>query len=275
MRKGFSAVQKFVMVLVAAGLVLTGFGAAAVAQSAGVNFLPLASVTAQAQSDDDGQAALDLLLTQAEVRTFLDARPGWRADTYQEDDTSTVWHVDLYTVDDEWTGYGVVDLGSGAILEWFVPRELSPEEYQAGQARIEFFIAHDPEFAARLGTPELWYHEVYFEVWEQAWFAYFTYGIDTFVAKFWADENDVYLDDFYDPNVLDALAQEEADRNRAVELAWQADTIDQALAGVDNWRTYVEHQGDARYSVEFVTPDGELFYALVDIATGEVLETQP
>jgi hypothetical protein len=60
-----------------------------------------------------------------------------------------------------------------------------------------------------------------------------------------------------------------------IEIAYGADGIDAALAGFDAWRTYVEDQGQGRYTVAFVNGDRTLLAVLVDIGTGAVLSQQP
>ena len=66
-------------------------------------------------------------------------------------------------------------------------------------------------------------------------------------------------------------------RNKAIELAWQAEGVDEALFGDDEdveWETFVAHVGGGQYGVSFATADKQLFFALVDIDSEEILESE-
>jgi hypothetical protein len=257
--------------LAPAARVARGFGQ----DAAGNVFLPSVAVARPAQQPQHDEArAIQLLAALPDVAQHLAVYPGWRADAYQEEGSDTIWNVDFYQ-EDEWLGWGKVDLASDTVLDHFVPRELSPEEFAAGQALVETFIKHDPEIRARLAEPSLWGHDTSYNRWDTQWQVWYWYGIDALVANLNIYDGTVYLDSLEDPNQLDAAERAEADRNRAVELAYGAQGVDQALAGFDDWRTYVEEQGGARYTVSFVSGAQTRFAALVDIAQGTVVETRP
>jgi hypothetical protein len=242
-------------------------------------FLPsLANGNTSAAPDpqSDEERAIAILVQHPRVARYLEGYPGWRAEAYREEGSSTVWNIDLYQ-GDEWIGWGKVDLQAGEVVDQYVPADLPPEEFAAGKEKIEKFLVYDPEVKARLGEPSLWGHEVAWNRWDQQWQVWYWYGIDALVAIVSIDENsgNVYLDSMRDANELKAEDKAEADRNRAIELAYGADGIDQALAGFDAWRTYVEDQGQGRYTVAFVNGDRTLLGVLVDIVAGAVLATQP
>jgi hypothetical protein len=230
------------------------------------------------QQDDrtDEERAIGILVQQPKVARHLASYAGWRAEADLDEGSETVWNIDLYK-GDEWIGWGKVDLSAGEVVDYYVPLDLTPEEFAAGKEKIEKFLTYDPEVKARLGEPSLWGHEVAWNRWDQQWQAWYWYGIDALVVVVTIDETTgtVYLDAIHDANDLEAEDKAEADRNRAIEIAYGADGIDDALAGFDAWRTYVEDQGQGRYTVAFVNGDRTLLAVLVDIVQGIVLGTQP
>jgi hypothetical protein len=256
----------------------TGQDGAAGAGAQGGLYLPALAngVKATPAEQGDDQRAIALLAQQPPVARYLAGYPGWRGEAYLEEGSDSVWNIDLYA-GDEWIGWGQVDLAAGKVVDQYIPFDLPPEEFAAGKAKIEKFLVYDPEVKARLGEPDLWGHEVTWNRWDQEWQVWYWYGIDALAVVVGIDEDTgrVYLDSIRDANALKAEDQAEADRNRAIEIAYGADGIDAALAGFDAWRTYVEDQGQGRYTVAFVNGDRTLLAVLVDIGTGTVLSQQP
>ena len=224
-------------------------------------------------SDDDAQRAIQLFTAQDDVAAFLADYPDWQGESWPEDDAGQIWGIDLYSeAADEWLGWGQVNVSTGEVIEYFVPRDLSPEEFQAGLEKVEKYVFADAEILALLGDPEAWDHETRWNRWEANWEVWFGKGLDEWLVV-------VYLEDDYasleiiDPTAFEAEEQERLNRDQAIELAWEAEGIGEALDGVDYWTTYVENQGGSQWSVSFVSGDTELFYALVDIESWEVLES--
>lgn len=228
------------------------------------------------RQNDAEQQAIDLLVAIEDVTLHLANYPDWTAEAYLEDEENGIWYIDLYSEQaDEWLGYGNVDVPNAEVLDYFVPRELTPEAFQHGLALVENFVLNDPEVLALLGDLSLWGRETYYDRWETAWNSYFWRGLDEWVVITYLNEDDsVYLDGIIDQNAFDEQEQALVNRDQAIEIAYEADGLWEALEVYDDWRTYVEHQGDTRYSVEFVGGGEELFYVLVDIETWEILESR-
>jgi hypothetical protein len=208
------------------------------------------------------------------IADFIASYPGWTASAYADDEAAQLWHVDFAAADGEWLGYGHVNLQSGEIYDVFVPRDLTPEEFQAGQEKIEHFLLNNPEVMALLGDVSLWDHNVWYNRWDANWQAWYGYGLDewTINLSIDAESGNVWMDDYYDPAVLEEDEQVAWNRDQAVELAYQAEGLEAALNGHDEWHTYASDQGDGLWTVEFAT-DGELlFSALVDIVNWQVVE---
>ncbi len=261
-------------------LLLLSGGLVALAQGEdpGAIYLPVVSAQGQDEPSPEAQQAIDLLAAQEDVAAYLAKHPGWVGEAWPEGDESSIWYVDFYDgATEEWLGSGSVDLASEEVLDISIPRELTPEEFQAGQAEIEDFLAADAAIQARLGSyPKLWEHDISYDPWEQRWEAWYYHGLDAFtVLLYFEEDGRIYLDNIVDPYVLEEAAAEQLRRDQAVELAYEAEGIDDALAGVDNWRTYVEPQGEGRWTVEFVADGQLLFSALVDIDAWNVMEAGP
>jgi len=223
---------------------------------------------------NDTQKAIAILAADAVAAAHLATYNGWHGDAYPQDDSGILWYVDLYAdADDEWLGYGIVNIETGQITESFIPRELTTEEYQEGQTAVEAFVLNDGEVLALLGDPALWDRYVYYNRWDVKWEVYFSQGLDEWVAIVYRDEYGIYLEGIHDPSALSDEETAEMNRSQAIELAYSAEGIDQALNGVDNWSTYVALQEGNVWVVTFATDERTLFYALVDIEQWLVLES--
>jgi hypothetical protein len=259
-------------------LTLSVWGGAA---AQGTVYLPVAAQGARSapvvQPENDKDLAIVKVAAAAEIAPVLANHPNWVADAYPDDEAERIWHVDFYAEPDgEHLGYGHINLNSDELFDIKMPRDLSPAELQAGIATIDAYLPYDAEVQARLGNPKLWYHDVSYNRWEESWQAYYSRGLEEIVITLYIDDdNDVYLDSIVDPTVLSAEEAMEERRNRAINLAYSAEGIDEALAGVDNWRTYVEDQGDGQYTVAFSTTDGPLYRVHVNIDQERIIEAGP
>jgi hypothetical protein len=225
---------------------------------------------------DDAEKAIALAASSADAAAHLANYPDWEGDAYPEDEETALWGVDFYSeAADEWLGYALVDLDTQEIVELYVPRELTAEEYQAGLEKVEAFVLQDAEVLALLGDLAQWDRDTEYNRWDETWETWFYRGLDEWVVVTTLDGDNVWLEGIYDPYEFEAEQAEQQRQDEAIGLAWEAEGIDQALDGVDNWRTYVSPQGENSYAVTFATEDAELFYALVDIETGQVLESNP
>lgn len=235
--------------------------------------------TALVQDDEDvsdeATRAIQLLAEVPEVAGWLASYPDWTGDAWLEGEDGLHYHVDLYSAAaDEWLGWGYVNVADGVVEDFFVPRELSAEEFQTGREMVEAFVFSDEEVLARLGNVDNWGFETWYNRWDANWQVWFWYGLEELAVTVNIWEGEPYLDGITNPAEFEAEEAAENSKNQAIELAWQAEGIDQAVAGVDNWQTYVAQQGDTVWAVTFATEDRELFYALVDIESWTVLESE-
>lgn len=233
---------------------------------------------ALAQDDDDvsdeAARAIQLLAEEPEVAGWLASYPDWTGDAWLEGEDGLHYHVDLYSAAaDEWLGWGYVNVADGLVEDYFVPRELTAEEFQTGRELVEAFVFSDEEVLARLGNVDDWGYDTWYNRWDANWQVWFWYGLEELAVTVNIWEDEPYLDSITNPAEFEAEEAAENSKNQAIELAWQAEGIDQAVAGVDNWQTYVAQQGDTIWAVTFATEDRELFYALVDIESWTVLES--
>jgi hypothetical protein len=261
-------------------LLLLTLSLCGVAAAQGRIYLPVVAQgvpTPPSQSENDKDLAIAKVAAASEIAPVLANHPSWVADAYPDDEAERIWHVDFYDKPDgEHLGYGHIKLNSDELFDIKMPRDLSPAELQAGIATIDAYLPYDAEVQARLGNPQLWYHDVSYDRWEESWKAYYSRGLEEMVITLYIDDNnDVYLDSIIDPSVLNEEEATEERRNRAITLAYSAEGIDEALAGVDNWRTYVEDQGDGQYTVAFSTTDRPLYRVHVNIDQARIIEAGP
>ena len=242
---------------------------------------PITSVTLDDVADlPEEEQAIQLVAGYSPVAQHLANYPDWQAEAYKEEEEGeTLWAVEFFkesVEDEEWLGFGLVDLETGTIVEHFVPRELTAEEYQIGQQKVEAYVLNDAEVLARLGDLQSWEYETYYERYDQAWSVNFWRGLDELaVIVYWEEEGDaLYLEEIIDPGALSAEEERMWQKNQAIELAYEAPGIEDALEGNDDWHTYVEDQGNNQWSVEFVSDGQELFYALVDIESRQIINSK-
>ncbi|MCE7987596.1 MAG: hypothetical protein DYG89_41055 [Caldilinea sp. CFX5] len=251
-----------------------------VAAAQGRIYLPVVAQgapTPPSQPETDKELAIAKVAAAPEIAPVLANHPHWVADAYPDDEAERIWHVDFYAeTDGEHLGYGHVRLNSNELFDIKMPRDLSPAELQAGITAIDAYLPYDAEVQARLGNPKLWYHDVSYDRWEESWKAYYSRGLEEILITLYIDDNnDVYLDAIIDPAVLSEEEAAEERRNRAINLAYSAEGIDEALAGVDNWSTYVEDHGDDQYTVAFSTTERPLYRVHVDIDQERIIEAGP
>lgn len=224
---------------------------------------------------DEARQAIQLVAEIPEVAAWLATFPDWAGDAWQDEEDGRFYEVDLYSeAADEWLGWAYVNVADGVVEDYFVPRELTAEEFQAGQARVEQFVLSDEEVLARLGDAANWEHDTWYNRWDANWEVWFWNGLEEVAVTINIWEDEIYLDRIYDPTELEAEEASENSKNEAIGLAWGAEGIDQALSGVDNWQTYASQQSDTVWAVSFVGDGQELFYVLVDVENEQILESE-
>jgi hypothetical protein len=230
-----------------------------------------------AQIDDGREVALIEYAAQSE--TMADWLPNFESWTGFAHGTEypDVYYVEFYDQNGEWIGYVSFHGVTGEIYDSFAPKPLPPDLYAEQLPIVESIILNDPEVAAILDNPIFWDTYTDFNRWEQIWESRFYRGLEGILVRvyFDAETNDFWVDSITNEN---QLTQEEAlqdARDRAVSLAYDAQGIDLALNGHDDWATVVQHMRGSQWSVSFVVPNQELFYALVDLATGRVIQSAP
>jgi hypothetical protein len=236
--------------------------------------LCLAALTVRAQDDfaKTRDRLIQLVAKSPEFTAWLKDYPNWKADAGTED--KVYWYVGFVTADgEESLGYAIVEEKVNKIITTFIPRPLPPAAFQAGQKRMRTLVLDDPEVQKRLVDPALWYLTIDYNRFEAQWEAYLSRGIEVLVVKATLENDKFSIKAIQDANVLTQEQTEREAKDKAINLAYQADGIDKALAGFDTWKTYVQHHGGARYSVQFSAEGRELFHALVDVKTGAVIES--
>jgi len=238
----------------------------------------LAALPVLAQDEDPNRAKVIFAVEHTdEFAEWLAAWPDYIPEAWGPDENG-VWYVEFYdAAHEEWLGYANINGETYEILDSFAPTPLPTDVFQEQMPRVLTVVAHDAEVLAWLDNlPELW--EVYadWNRWDQQWEVYYVRGIEQVTAYVVFDEEGgVQITDVVDPTALDdeeALAEA---RNSAINLAYQSPGIDEALSGHDNWTTYAQQQGgEDVWGVAFVDGDTPLFFALVDLAAGEVLSTE-
>lgn len=249
-------------------------------KSLSVMLLVLLSFTAfTVYAQDEAATKAYVIQTAAEPETFSDwlsGYPDYHSDAWGPDENGN-WYVEFKTSEDgEWLGYAAVNQDTGEIQEAFAPKPLSTEVYQEQMPRVTAYVMADIEVLARLDNNlDLWDMYPDWNRWDATWDVGFYRGIEGVVVKLKFDENDnLYIEKIVDPNELSEDEAADQQRNDAINLAYSAEDIWQAMDGHDDWSTYVEKQGENIYSVSFADGDTTLATVIVDIREGNVLKVQ-
>lgn len=242
--------------------------------------LVLISVTAfgvRAQDEEAIKGRVIQIAADSEMFSdWLAGHPNYHADAWGPDENG-VWYVEFKNDgDEEWLGYANVNADTGEILDSFAPKPLPADVYQSQMPRVTAFVKADVEVLARLeNNLDLW--EVYtdWNRWDATWDVGFYRGIEGVVVKLNFDENDnLYIEKIIDPNALSEDEVSDQMRDDAINLAYAADGVWQAIEGHDDWATYVEIQGESIFSVSFATDDTTLVTVIVNVTDGEVLDVR-
>ncbi|MCK6576937.1 MAG: hypothetical protein L6Q98_02400 [Anaerolineae bacterium] len=239
--------------------------------------LALAAGGAAAQTDDLKANAIILIVANSDLfADWLPNYPDYQVNASGPDEDGN-WYIEFHdSAWEEWLGYAVINETSGEIVDSFAPKPLPADVYQQQLERVTQKIMNDPEVLGWLDNqPELWDTYIDFNRWDRVWQAWFSRGIIGVVVSAGVDEQNgsVWISDISDPNALDEEDALNDARSSAINLAYSAPGIDVALEGHDRWMSYAEWQYDQVWSVTFAADDTRLFYALVDLAEEEVLDS--
>ena len=198
---------------------------------------------------------------------------GWRGEAWpkEEGDEDGLWYVEFKDEGgEEWLGYADVNI-QGDIENAFIPRPLPDDELAEGKARVRELVLADPEIAVRLTDPLLWEIEADYNRFDVNWNVNFYRGLEHLRVIAKLEEDDFYVEEVRNERTFGEEDAAEYAKDEAVRLAYEE--VGEALEGLDEWQTYVEHQGGSTWSVSFVAGEAERFYALVDVEGERVLET--
>jgi hypothetical protein len=242
-----------------------------------IALLAVTAVSAQQGTTYSAEKLIAFLAASDPFAEWLSAHPGYIPESGGPDEDG-LWYIEFYdAAHEEWLGYAKVHGDTLEITESFAPLPLPPDVFQAQMPQVLQVVEHDAEVLAWLNDlPDLWDVYADWNRWDQRWEVYFVRGIQKVAVYALLDEaGDVVISDVLDPDALtDEQALAEA-RNSAINLAYSAPGLDQALAGHDDWTTLAQQQGgDSVWGIAFVDGDTRLLFVLVDVASGEVLSAE-
>jgi hypothetical protein len=137
------------------------------------------------------QAALALVLAEAEAQDFLAAYPDWTAYSYLEEG---LWVVGFYQ-GDEWLGDARVDLEADEVIYLYLPRELSPEAYAIGREAIAQVVLADAEVLALLVQPLEWDYDIHYNKYDDKWTMVMWRGLESLAVQLWQEEERFIIED--------------------------------------------------------------------------------
>lgn len=222
--------------------------------------------------------ALELLVQETSIARLLAQTADWHTEMWTNDDEQTM-EIDLFNAEWEWIAWGSVRLTDNgrpeSVGEIYAPKQLTAEEEQQQRSMAEALVLADGAVLQILGDPSGWEMYSWYDEWEATWDVNFYRGLDEIGVRVDNYEGEMMVDEIRNLALLDEEQQIVENQNQAIELAWQAEGIDEALFGAEEeveWQTYVTHLGGSEYGVSFASADNELFFAAVNIETNQVLE---
>lgn len=228
-------------------------------------------------------AAINIAAQSEDLSEVL-AGQEWEAEVFAEGEN--IYGVDFFRTGDfdekeegRFLAWALVDIENGLVVETFKPYLLSEEELERLSLQVQALVLRDAEVAMVIGDPIGWNIEVYWDAFESAFYVSFYRGLDSYVALVYytADDEEAgefFFEAFFNEYMMDEAAAALERRDRAITLAFEADGIDDALAGYDDWETIVQEISETEASVEFVVGSERLFFALVDLENNQIIESE-
>ena len=226
---------------------------------------------------DQERLALELLVQEKPIAMLLSSHDEWHVEMWFNEEEWQI-EIDLFNADWEWISWGGVGLDESEqpiiVNAMYAPQSLTAEEYQNQQAQAESMVLNNAEVLAVLGDPSEWERYAWYDEWEGAWDVYFYKGLDEISVRVDNYEGEMMVGAIENLALLTEEQLVVNNQNQAIELAWSAEGISEALYTTDQeWRTHVTHLGGAQYGVSFAAADDELFFALVDIELEQIVES--
>ena len=222
------------------------------------------------------QQAIGIAAAHPDIAAALKRFPQWSAAAEEEEDADQhIWNVTFYEdqQQEEWLGDAQVDLDDETVLEYDIPIFLSREEEARQKDEVESITLADAQLLALLGNPDDWESYADYDPYEAAWFVTFEHGLDAWEAVLQKDENGRWaIDHIQDPYACSEEEKQHLDRDKAIELAGEADGLWQALEDVDDWQALASPLPDHRWNVSFVAGEKEVYAVVVDIDAWKIIE---
>ncbi|MEM7335352.1 MAG: hypothetical protein AAF490_24960 [Chloroflexota bacterium] len=228
-----------------------------------------------AVGDADGDEAesamaVSLITSVIEVSDFLASNPTWRASAFRQDGYYSL--VIRGEGSDELLGWGTVNIDEQTVLSYFVARMLTPEEFQEGSSIIEAYVFGEEIVATALGDFSAWEYETKYRHMEGIWEIHLQQGDAKVVIPVDSWEERYFIDEIYNIVTEDTA---DSDQQSAIAIARSGPGVEEILSRWDNWQIYVAQREGSEYAVSFTAPERELFYARVDIDSGEIINSAP
>ncbi len=221
------------------------------------------------------QQAIDIAARQPVIAAALTHFPDWSATADEDDPDENTWYVTFYEdqQQEEWLAEALVDLDTAEVLEFYAPVFLTPEEEARQQAEVEALVLADAQVLALLGDPEDWQRYSSYDPYEVAWHVQFEHGLDAWDVIVVRDDDDRWqIETIRDPWAFNEEEQQQANRDKAIELAFESDKLWQTLEAYDDWTALSSPLTEAQWGVSFLAGDKEVYFVRVDIVAWVILE---
>ena len=137
---------------------------------------------------------------------------------------------------------------------------------------IEAYVFGEGIVTAELGDLSAWEYETKYRHMEGIWEIHLQQGDAEIVIPVDSWEERYFIDEIYDIVTAETA---DSDQQSAIAIARSGQGVEEILSNWDNWQIYVAQQEGSEYAVSFTAPERELFYARVDINSGEIIDSAP
>ena len=240
-------------------------------------FFTLSSVGWAQQLQGQQDAAVTLAAAHPALKPLLEAHDGWSADAYRPETGYGVWRVQFYFPGGEELGWADVSPGQGRVYAWEASYELGGALQRRAERTLYPFVLRHPDVRALLGREEPLERWLWYDSWREGWFVHLERGAGSLEVSVRSRLpgplrlEDLFVEKIYFPNVLSLEDFRNAQKDRAVALAFAAPEVAAALQDRPGWTSTGTKLAGGRWRVVFAQGGTEIARAVVDLEAARTL----
>lgn len=232
-----------------------------------------------AQKDASRQdAAVTLAAAHPALKPLLAAHEGWNADAYRTETGYGVWRVQFYFPGGEELGWADVNPKQQQVYAWEASYELGGALQRRAERTLYPFVLRHPDVRALLGQEQPLDRWLWYDSWREGWFVHLERGSGSLEVSVRSRRpgplrlDELFIEKIYFPNVLSLADFRNAQKDRAVALAFADPEVAAALRDAPGWTSTGTPLAGGRWRVVFARNETEIASAVVDLKAARTLE---